>query len=96
MLPGLRFSFNTMISRAVDKIATREAHEQKAMVKRVQEVIDHLPPEQEHVRKHGTLIIRLFNKLAAIAEQSTLDEETEALMPERQETPGDQLHRTAV
>ncbi len=82
MLPGLRFSFNTMIARAVDKIATREPHEQKAMVQRVQEAIAHLPPEQEHIKKHGELIIRLFNKLAAIAEHSTLDEETEALIRE--------------
>ncbi|MBN2791450.1 MAG: hypothetical protein JXQ81_02975 [Desulfuromonadales bacterium] len=82
MLPGLRFSFNSMIARAVDKIATRETHEQKAMVQRVQEAIANLPPEQEHVRKHGELIIRLFNKLAAIAEQSYLDAETEALIRE--------------
>lgn len=87
MLPGLRFSFNTMIARAVDKIATREPHEQKAMVQRVQDAIAHLPPEQEHIKKHGELIIRLFNKLAAIAEQSTLDEETEALI--REVFPGD-------
>lgn len=87
MLPGLRFSFNTMIARAVDKIATREPHEQKAMVLRVQEAIAHLPSDQEHVRKHGELIIRLFNKLATIAEQSCLDEETEALI--REVFPGD-------
>lgn len=87
MLPGLRFSFNTMIARAVDKIATRDSHEQKAMVQRVQEVIAHLPPEQENVKKHGELIIRLFNKLASIAEQSNLDEETEALI--REVFPGD-------
>lgn len=87
MLPGLRFSFNTMIARAVDKIATREPHEQKAMVQRVQEAISHLPPEQEHIKKHGELIIRLFNKLAAIAEHSTLDKETEALI--REVFPGD-------
>lgn len=82
MLPGLRFTFNSMIARAVDKIATRETHEQKAMVQRVQEAIAHLPPEQEHVMKHGELIIRLFNKLATIAEHSILDEETEALIRE--------------
>ena len=87
MLPGLRFSFNTMIARAVDKIATREPHDQKAMVQRVQEAIAHLAPEQEHVRKHGELIIRLFNKLASIAEQSYLDKETEALI--REVFPGD-------
>lgn len=82
MLPGLRFSFNSMIARAVDKIATREPHEQKAMVQRVQEAIASLPPEKASVRKHGELIIRLFNKLAAIAEHSQLDAETEDLICE--------------
>lgn len=80
MLPGLRFSFNSMIARAVDKIATRETHEQKAMVQRVRDAIADLPPEQEAIRKHGELIVRLFEKLATIAEQSYLDEETEALI----------------
>ncbi|WP_096700914.1 hypothetical protein [Magnetospirillum sp. 15-1] len=82
MLPGLRFSFNSMIARAVDKIATREPHEQKAMVQRVKEAIDGLPPEEEAMRKHGLLIIRLFEKLAVIAENSQLDPETEALIRE--------------
>lgn len=82
MLPGLRFSFNNMISRAVDKIATREPHEQKAMVLRVQAAIAELPPEKETIRKHGDLIIRLFNKLATIAEHSQLDDETEQLIRE--------------
>lgn len=82
MLPGLRFSFNKMISSAVDKIATREAHEQRTMVQRVREAISGLPEDQEAVRKHGELIIRLFEKLAAIAEQSYLDEETETLIRE--------------
>lgn len=45
MLPGLRFSFNSMIARAVDKIATRETHEQKAMVMRVRDAIANLPTE---------------------------------------------------
>lgn len=82
MLPGMRFSFNSMIARAVDKIATREPYEQKAMVQRVQEAITDLPSEKENVRKHGELIIRLFNKLATIAEHSQLDEETEQLIRE--------------
>lgn len=82
MLPGLRFSFNNMIARAVDKIATREPHEQKAMVLRVQAAIAELPPEKETIRKHGDLIIRLFNKLATIAEHSQLDDETEQLIRE--------------
>lgn len=82
MLPGLRFSFNHMIAQAVDKIATREAHEQKAMVLRVQEAIATLPADKTAVRKHGELIIRLFNKLATIAEHSQLDDETTALIRE--------------
>jgi hypothetical protein len=47
MLPGLRFSFNNMIARAVDKIATREPHEQRAMVQRVQDAIAHLGADQD-------------------------------------------------
>jgi hypothetical protein len=82
MLPGMRFSFNSMIARAVDKIATREPYEQKAMVQRVQEAIANMSSEKENVRKHGELIIRLFNKLATIAEHSQLDEETEQLIRE--------------
>ena len=82
MLPGLRFSFNSMIVRAVDKIATREPHEQRAMVQRVQDAIAHLGADQEAIRKHGELIIRLFNKLASIAQESQLDADTEALIRE--------------
>ena len=91
MLPGLRFSFNRMIARAVDKIATRDIYEQKTMVQRVQDAIANIPPEQDHVRKHGELIIRLFNKLATIAEESTLDEETEALIREVFPADADEL-----
>ncbi len=82
MLPGLRFNFNAMIARAVDKIAGREPHEQKAMVQRVREAIDSLPAERGPVRRQGELIVRLFNKLASIAEHSQLDDETEALIRE--------------
>ena len=63
MLPNLRFNFNSTIARAVDKIATREPHEQRAMVQRVQDVIAHLGEGQESIRKHGELIVRLFNKV---------------------------------
>ena len=82
MLPGLRFSFNNMIARQVDKIATREQHEQKAMVQRVQAAIKNLPADKESIRKHGELIIRLFKKLATIAEESQIDAETEQLIRE--------------
>lgn len=82
MLPGLRFSFNKMISAAVDKIATRETHEQRAMVERVKRAIKNLPEDQVQERKLGELIVRLFNKLAVIAENNNLDDETEKLIRE--------------
>lgn len=82
ILPRLRFSFNKMISAAVDKIATRETHEQKAMVERVKRAIKHLPEDQVQERKLGELIVRLFNKLAVIAENNNLDDETEKLIRE--------------
>lgn len=82
MLPGMRFSFNRMIAHAVDKIATRDAYEQRAMVQRVQEAIAGLPPEKANIRKHGELIIRLFERLVAIAEHSQLDDETADLIRE--------------
>lgn len=91
MLPGLRFSFNSMIARAVDRIATRETHEQKAMVQRVRDAIAELLPEQDAIRKHGELIVRLFEKLATIAEQSYLDAETEALIHEVFQKDADDL-----
>lgn len=76
MLPGLRFTFSSMVARAVDRIATREAPEQKAMVQRVKEAIQGLGADRAHIRKHGELLIKLFNKLATIAEESQLDQET--------------------
>lgn len=82
ILPGLRFSFNKMISAAVDKIATRETHEQRAMVERVQKAIKNLPEDQEQEKKLGELIVRLFIKLAVIAENNNLDDETEKLIRE--------------
>ncbi len=63
LLPNLRFTFASMVARAVDAISTRGADAQKAMVQRVQNVIDELPPGREDIRKHGELIVRLFNKL---------------------------------
>ena len=81
MLPNLRFNFNSIIKNAVDKIAVREPHEQREMVQRVQDAIANLP-ENDIGRKHGELIVRLFDKLATIAEESQLDDETEQLIRE--------------
>ena len=81
ILPGLRFDFNKMIASAVDKIAIREPHEQREMVRQVQNAITNLS-DDDIVKKHGRLIILLFNKLATIAEESQLDDETEQLIRE--------------
>lgn len=80
VLPHLRFTFASMIARAVESITTREADAQRAMVKRVQEVIDTLPPDKPGMVKHGELIVRLFNKLAVIAKEGELDDETRQLI----------------
>lgn len=81
ILPNMRFSFNLMIKNAVDKIATREVDEQRKMVKRVSEAISEEESDSQ-MYKHGQLIIRLFNQLASIAENNSLDEETENLIKE--------------
>lgn len=81
MLPNMRFSFNSMIKTAVDKIVTREPNEQKKMIERVQKAIKGLS-EDDKIHKHGMLIIKLFNKLVAIAENSNLDEDIENLIRE--------------
>ena len=80
LLPNLRFTFASMVARAVDAISTRGAEAQRAMVQRVQSVIDELPPERDDIRKHGELIVRLFNKLAVIAKEGELDDETRKLI----------------
>lgn len=76
MLPGLRFDFNRMVSQSVDKIASRDAAEQRAMVERVKDAISGLGSDREHVRLHGELVISLFNKLATIADECVLDDST--------------------
>lgn len=80
MLPNLRFTFASAVARAVDVITTRGADAQRMMVQRVQAAIKDLPPDREHIKKHGELIIRLFDKLVVIAEAGELDDETRDLI----------------
>ncbi len=81
-IPNLRFSFSNMVARAVEGITSRGADAQRAMVARVQAVIENLPPDRDLIRRHGELIVRLFNKLAVIAKEGELDEETRQLIRE--------------
>lgn len=82
MLPNLRFTFASTVARAVDVITTRGADAQRKMVERVRDAIKELPADRDHVRKHGELIIRLFDKLVVIAEAGELDNETRDLIKE--------------
>lgn len=82
MLPNLRFTFASTLARAVDVITTRGVESQRQMVRRVEEAIKDLPDERASVRRHGELIIRLFNKLVVISEAGELDDETMELIRE--------------
>ena len=82
MLPNLRFTFASTVARAVDVITTRGADAQRKMVERVKAAIKELPADRDHIRKHGELIIRLFDKLVVIAEAGELDDETRGLIKE--------------
>lgn len=90
ILPNMRFSFNSMIKSAVDKIATREVNEQRKMVQRVSDAIKEEEKDSQ-MYKHGQLIIKLFNQLASIAENNSLDEETENLIKEVFPNQADEL-----
>lgn len=82
LLPNLRFTFASTVARAVEAITTRGADAQRAMVMRVKEAIIDLPEDRAPIRKHGELIIRLFDKLVVIATAGELDEETRKLIRE--------------
>jgi hypothetical protein len=82
LLPNLRFTFSSMVARAVEAITTRGADGQRAMVMRVKEAIKDLPDDRGNIRRHGELIIRLFDKLVVIAAAGELDDETRDLIRE--------------
>ncbi|MGE0114491.1 MAG: hypothetical protein AB7T07_06370 [Steroidobacteraceae bacterium] len=82
LLPNLRFTFSSTVARAVETITTRGADSQRIMVMRVKEAIENLPSDRDHIRRHGELIIRLFDKLVVIAEAGELDDETRSLIRE--------------
>ena len=82
LLPNLRFTFSSMVARAVEVITTQGPDAQREMVKRVRDAIVGLPDGRAHIRRHGELIIRLFNKLVTIAEAGELDEEMRNLIRE--------------
>ncbi len=75
-LPGLRFSFGRLIGGAIDALTTREVGELRSVIQRVQQVADDIEDEHDIVKKQGLLIVRLFDKLVAIASENQLDDET--------------------
>jgi hypothetical protein len=81
-LPGIRFSFNRLISSAIDNLTTRETAELKSVIQRIQQVVDEIPDDNDIVKKQGRLIVRLFDKLVMIASENQLDDETCQLIKE--------------
>ena len=60
-LPNLRFTFSSIITQAIEKITTRDISEQRHMIERLQQVTDTIG-EDNVVKKHGELLVKLFNK----------------------------------
>lgn len=50
IIPNLRFTFTSLITKAIESISTREVSEQRAMIKRLQSAIDGLPPDSEKMK----------------------------------------------
>lgn len=77
ILPNLRFTFATLISRSIERITTREVHEQRALIERLNNVLNTLSGSDSDgkMRKHGMLLVKLFDKLATVAENAALDDE---------------------
>lgn len=81
MLPNLRFSFNSVINDAINNVASHELEHYRVMINNVQECIKKIDGN-DIIHKHGVLLIKLFNKLASIAENSNIDDDIESLIKE--------------
>lgn len=81
VLPNLRFTFSTIITQAIERITTRDIQEQRQLIKHLQDIITTLS-EEDVMKKHGELLIRLFNKLVTITQNAELDPEIETLIKE--------------
>lgn len=82
ILPNLRFTFTTLISKSIERITTREVHEQRALVERLNSVISQLSDEGADLimKKHGKLLVKLFDKLVMVAENAVLDDDITELI----------------
>ena len=80
-LPNLRFTFSTIITQAIDRITTRDIQEQRQMITRLQKVTDSIGEDNE-VKKHGQLLVKLFDKLVTITQNAELDQDIEDLIKE--------------
>lgn len=81
ILPNLRFTFSTIITQAIDRITTRDIQEQRLMITRLQQVTDSIEEDNE-IKKHGQLLVKLFNKLVTITQTAELDQDIEDLIKE--------------
>lgn len=77
ILSNLRFTFTTLISKSIERITTREVYEQRALIERLNSVISQLSDNESDIqmKMHGQLLIKLFDKLATVAENAILDDE---------------------
>lgn len=82
IIPNLRFSFTKLITHAIESICTREIAEQRAMIRRLENAVDNLPSDAQKMKQHGLLLIKLFNKLATVAENAEIDREIADLIRE--------------
>lgn len=81
-ISGLRFRFDRFINNAITDIAQREPEQLRDTILRVQRVVDQLPDDEASrtQKKHGELIVRLFNQLQQIATANRIDDETRQLI----------------
>ena len=81
-LKGLRFRFDKFVDDAIDRLAHDLDSEREAICAHIQRELDENENLEEHQRKMGQLIIRIFQKISDVKAGASIDEETEELIRE--------------
>ncbi len=81
-LKGLRFRFDKFVDDAIDRLAHDLDRERDAICANLRRELDENGNLEEHQRKMGQLIIRLFQKITDVKAGASIDEETEELIRE--------------
>lgn len=90
-IPRLRFTFTGIIQQAIGQITSKDPSDLKTFVAKISHETEKIVDENSIQKKQGLLIVRLFNRLVTIAENNTIDEETEKLLREVFPTDADEL-----